>query len=155
MLLNELLDSKVKITVKIDRTDEFETSATINGRTIVFRGELDDDGQEGDWFVVFGEPGEKNPKMLKYSLTGNGGELEVFSMVKDSLIMMVKKNSPDRINFVASKEKGSNTKRADLYARLFKRFTIPGYKFERLESPDYEEHVEFCLSKVDTSINTK
>lgn len=125
MLLNEILDDKVDYKVIEDSDDIFGTSASIGGRTIQFFAEK---YEPGKWTLSFGE---LKGRKLTTDKTGNGSELAVFSMVKDSILEFVEKYDPKLMHFTAAKEafKEKNN-RGSLYARLINRFKIPGYKFE-------------------------
>jgi len=138
MLINEILDRKVKYTVMKDSDSQFKAQAKINGRDIVFYAE---ETWHGIWEVAFGEKTD-DAFDITYKKTGNGGELEVFSMVKELTLEMIKKHDPKKITFQAAKEENGN--RGNLYARLVERFKIPGYKIER-KSGDKRD--DFVLTK--------
>lgn len=138
MLINEILDRKVKYTILKDGDSQIKAQATINGRTIIFYGE---ETWHGIWEVAFGEK-EEGDDDITYKKTGNGGELEVFSMVKELTLELVKKHSPRKITFQAAKDVKGN--RGNLYARLIDRFKVPGYKIER-KSGDKRD--DFILTK--------
>lgn len=140
MLLNEILNKKIEYEVDEESEDAFMTSALIGGRMIEFYADKFDDGK---WTLSFGEA--KGGKVTT-ELTGSGSELEVFSMVKDSIVEFVKKYKPTIMSFTAAKNDKSDIKnnRGDLYDRLIKKFKIPGYKASRYQG----DHTDsFALEK--------
>jgi len=146
MLLAEILNKKVEFEITNSGRKDFNTEAVIGNRKIMFDAESDNGLS---WDVVFYERDlNSHPASRSYSVTGSGKELEVFSMVKDSLLELIKQKNPDEISFTADK-KGGNTTRADLYDRLVKRFKVPGYSYTRdtSSSNDYfllrKDGVEF------------
>lgn len=146
MLINELLDKKIDYEVIEDEDYVFATSAKIGERFIIFYAGCEDD--DGVWEIEFKESKNNKHNGTTFDLTGSGNEFQVFSMVKDSIKELVSKHHPKSIVFTASKTNGSS-KRADAYERLLKRFTIPGYTFDRAEEPeaDYGPRSKFTLTK--------
>lgn len=132
MKLNEILNKKVEFDVVEDTKSIYKTSATIAGRQIVFTATHNDHAAtEGKWEVEFTEMFDDGSDGT-HDLTGAGGELEVFAMVKGSIEALIKKHKPELISFTADKRNGKNN-RASLYDRFLKRFMIRGYSYERLE----------------------
>lgn len=140
MLITEILDQKVEFDVKVDTANEFTVDAIINDRVIRFTA-TDEFGQ-GQWDMVFGEL--KNKGRIDYKASGNGGELQVFSMVKSAIEMLIKKRKPLQIIFAADKREGNRVK---LYTKMFTRFKVPGYTFEADNGDTY--HAMFTLTKDD------
>jgi len=132
--LGELLNRKVEYTVDRESNTSFQTSANIGDRTIKFSAWVTDEPDA--WEILFSE---RNDKISgTYSATGSGNELEVFSMVKDSILELISKYSPAKITFTADKE---GNKRASVYDKLLKRFKVPGYTHSRVDGSGFEEFV--------------
>jgi len=131
MLIKEILNTSSKFKVLQSNKTRFETIATINGRQIEFIADYFDDVKY--WDISFHERGVDGH--LDSTQTGSGKELEVFAMVKDSLLAFIEKYKPEKMEFSAMKDdidKPRNT-RAELYDKLLARFKIPGYNVERLK----------------------
>lgn len=115
MFLQELLNSKVKYTVTKETAKVFSTQAEIGGRMIHF--EAINDGEQG-WMIDFAEVVTKNDRVgHNFGRTGSGSELQVFSMIVDSLKEFQARYHPTLITFTADKDGDSDT-RAKLYRRL-------------------------------------
>lgn len=130
MKLTEILNKKVDYTVIKATNDTFKTRATIGDREITFTANSTDDGGDDDWEISFSEmqPG----RLTTFDRTGSGNELEVFSMVKDSIIEFISRQQPQVMVFTADKSEGNEkNNRANLYARLIAKFKVPGYAVER------------------------
>lgn len=124
MLLQELLDSKVKYTVTKETAKIFTTQAEIGGRVIHF--EALNDGEQG-WVIDFAEVVTKNDRTgHHFGRTGSGSELQVFSMIVDSLKEFVARYHPTLVTFTADKDGESDT-RAKLYRRLADKY-FKGWK---------------------------
>jgi hypothetical protein len=128
MLLNELLDSKVKSEVQTETAGKFVVSALIgdakknNERRIVFSASLEED-EENAWEVAFYE---LKDGVKTYSLTGRGDELKVFSFVSAALQEFIDRYHPEVFSFSADKDGDSDT-RASLYKRLMDK-NLKGYE---------------------------
>lgn len=141
----EVLNTKVPYEVEHAGAEQFSTSAKIGGRLITFYASTGD-GEPGVWEIEFDERIEKtdnSPRKTTYKQTGSGSELQVFSMIKDSIIELVTRYEPEVIMFTADKE-GENDTRAMLYARLLKRFNLPEYKTDVHQS---SRKTEFTLTR--------
>lgn len=126
MKLTEILNKKVDYEVERASGTLFHTRAEIGGRIINFAAVEE---AFGEWELSFGE---MTATRATYAKTGSGNELEVFAMVKDSILEFISRNAPDVMYFTADKEgKKEKNNRAELYDRLIKRFKIPGYKYSR------------------------
>ena len=142
MKLNEILSKKVDYEVTKETSERFDTMAKIGDRTISFTsGKVDHGDSLETWDVEFAEI--KNGKKT-YAASGSGNELEVFSMIKDSILELVSRYHPDKITFTAQKE-GEGDKRANAYERLVKRFNIPGYTYNR--DKEYSDFDQFEIVK--------
>lgn len=130
--LDELLNTKVDYEVTSQTNDRFVAQATINGRLIKFTAEQEH-GFDGKavWEVLFGEykPGERGT----FQTTGNGGELEVLSMVTDATKEFVDIYQPDVIRFSATKD-GTSNSRAQVYDRMLRRNLPAGYQIKKLKT---------------------
>lgn len=136
MLLLELFDSKPAYDVVRADKYKFITKQTINGRKIIFVGDLSDEGADAD--IEFKEIDKSENEKLyhskgTYALTGSGGEMQVFSMVGNSIKELVDRYSPTKIFFTAEKEGEGSTKRADVYEKLLKKY-LPDYEITRHDS---------------------
>jgi len=151
MLLNEILDKDVDYKVVVDDSDYFETHATINDREIIFMAELRK-RKESHWEVYFGQPKFSHKTLqtrIDYSMTGGGNELEVFAMVKKSIMELIKKHNPKVIKFEGAKEGGKdNTTRISLYHRLLKRFNLPNYEISSEPHPEGDAEI-FTITRKD------
>lgn len=127
MKLHEILDRKIEKEVVKDNEEVYRTKARIGDRIINFVADLDDE-EEDEWAVVFWET-DLDGNGLKFDVTGGGKELGVFSMVKSSMMELIKKRNPKIIFFSAEKGKGSG--RSELYDRLIRRFKLPNYEYEK------------------------
>ena len=126
MLLQELLNSKIKYIVTKETAKVFSTQAEIGGRTIHF--EAINDGEQG-WMIDFAEVVTKNNRVgHNFGRTGSGSELQVFSMIVDSMKEFEARYNPTMITFTADKDGDSDT-RAKLYRRLADKY-FKGWKRE-------------------------
>ena len=134
MKLNEILNRKVQYKVTVENENAFQTKATINGRIIDFACIKRDSGlRKTEWRCTFLEAKDEND-LGNYDATGSGGEFEVFSMVKDSLLEFIDKYRPDQIYFNAKQDGGKNKQaRIRVYDALLKKFKAPGYTFKRVD----------------------
>lgn len=116
MLLLELFNSKVdyKITKKTDSA--LHAEAMINGRKIIAR--YQHIGESGEFEFV-----SKAGASATHKLTGEGGELQVFSFIKDFIFDIVHEFKPEVL--IASANKQEN--RVGVYEKFFKRLKMPGY----------------------------
>jgi len=130
MLLSEILNSRVKYTVTKETAKIFATRAEIGGRDIQFLAV--NDGDQG-WSIDFAEVDIKDGKDLghKYGRTQSGSELQVFSMIIDSLKEFESRYHPTMITFTADKDGDSDT-RAKLYRRLADKY-FKGWKREEFD----------------------
>jgi hypothetical protein len=141
MKITEILNKKIEYEVVKSTNTIFHTRAKIANRIINFSAILEDDS-DGSWELAFNEKNEQGK--ISYSQTGHGGELEVFSMVKDSIIEFITRYQPEKMYFTADKDNKNNA-RADVYERLIKRFNIPGYSYKRNSETNNSE--KFTLIK--------
>ena len=135
MLLLEIL-GKPKYDIVTDTATKFVTKQVINGRTIVFIASISNGGSEADVEFVELPKGvdlKDAAKKGTYALTGSGGEMQVFSMVGNSLKEMVEIYQPEQIFFTAEKEGKDATKRSDLYEKLCQKF-LPQYEVTKHDS---------------------
>lgn len=140
MLLHEIGNRNVKITVIENRDRVFEAEAMIGDRKIEFSAVYFNQY----WNVVFSESryDEDNKEWVgSIEATGSGNEFEVLSMVTTCMKELLKKN-PQAIKFTADK-RGQNRARASIYRRIADRL-LKG--FEREEVDDGKE-VEFRYTK--------
>lgn len=130
MKLTELLDTKVQGKAHPGNDqDTYSMNAKIGKRYIHFYASKYGD----EWTVQFQESDNDGDFGGIYKVTNSGDELKVFAFVKDCILHLIKKYDPVVIDFSAEKDyddKEKNT-RGDLYARLLKRFTVPGYTVSR------------------------
>jgi len=126
MLLQEILNSKVKYTVTKETAKTFATQAEVGGRIIQFTAY--NDGEQG-WSIDFAEVVTKSNRTGPvFGRTGSGSELQVFSMIVDSLKELEARYHPTMITFTADKDGDSDT-RAKLYRRLADKY-FKGWKRE-------------------------
>lgn len=135
MLINEILDKKVRTKLKTNTPRTLQIAGTVNGREIMFTAHMSEENEKNNyWDVTFLEV-KSNPNGVKYGsykLTGSGGELQVFSMIKDCMMELIQKHNPAKIIFTANKDAGKDKNaRGDVYERLIKRFKAPGYELQR------------------------
>lgn len=148
MLINEILDKETKIKIETEKKNLFQTSAVVNGRMIVFDANIDDE-DENSWEVSFRQIGGKNVLGASHGMTGAGGEFEVLSMIKDSMIMFANKYKPAMIFFIAEKDAGKKNKsaRANVYEKMIKRLNVPGYSLWRDDEHEWHEGAVFQLKR--------
>jgi hypothetical protein len=139
MKLFELLDRKIPYTVLKETGSVFKTSAVINGRIIVFTAAEE---TPGVWDLEFSEKNKNNPVLTTYGSTGSGAELEVFSMIKDSILEFVQRYEPTSMVFTADVD---GSARVALYDRLIKKFKLPGYEYKKSDS---DKHSAFSFTKI-------
>lgn len=141
MKLAEILDKKIEFEVVKDNGELYKATAKIGDRIIGF--EADHEDGEGTWEVIFYQT-NLDGNAMKFHATGEGKELEVFSMVKTALLDFVQKQKPEKFYFSATKLEKAQA-RASLYNRLIERFKLPGYTYERRE---YESNDKFYFTKI-------
>lgn len=145
MLISELLNTKCHYSIVRASDDIFKTTAEINGRTIVFTAEAYDDDK---WEIAFSEVSKSGK--FTFGLSKSGGELEVFSMVRDSIKELIQRYHPRAFFFTADSGKEDTEEknsRAELYKRLSKRFVPSGYTYSvKTISTGCDEFI-FALSK--------
>jgi hypothetical protein len=124
MRLSEILNRSVDYEVVRATGGMFKTHAVINQREITFTAEEE---QPGEWLISFKERDQQG--VDTYGKTGSGGELQVFSMVKNSISEFVSRYQPDVMSFTSEHDQGDN--RSGLYAALLSRFKLPGYVTQR------------------------
>jgi len=146
-ILNEVLDSKVDVKVHEDSKSTYFFSADIAGRTIQFQA---DKKRGNKWFMDFWQL-DKKTYAMNYDLTGAGGELKVFSVMKDAVLHLIQKHKPAELKFEAE----NKTTRANLYEKFLKRLNIPGYKYERQQGKSKDIFVLTPNEKLDEILNRK
>jgi hypothetical protein len=148
--LIEAVDSVVDYKTVSTTPDLFKTQATINGRVIEFTASRDA-GPGNTWFIKFGPPrsGIKQDNPKNYLKTGRGGELQVFSFVKQSTEQFANQYKPTSIGFTADR---SEANRSGLYQRMIDRwgqeqgYTLNKELSQRLGSK-HPSHDFFVLDK--------
>lgn len=122
--ITEVIDTPVPAKIVQQDQNQFVKQAIIDNRPIEFRARRDV-GADNIWYVSFKEPKEEkffskgdNPK--DYLKTGKGGELAVFSFVKQSLDEFNSKYNPKSVGFTADKAESS---RSSLYKRMVNRWS--------------------------------
>jgi hypothetical protein len=136
MLLQEILNSKIKYTVVKETANTFVTQAEIGGRLIRFTA----DEMYERWNVEFAEVTTRHKH--NWGRTGSGSELQVFSMVVDSMKEFMSRYHPTVICFSASKDDGSDA-RVSLYRRLASKY-LKGWTREEF---DHGDSTEFTYTK--------
>ena len=124
-ILAELLNTKVNYILVRDDEDTYTEKAMINGRMILFTAEYAwiKSIDEPSWEVAFMERANKHDNFTT-RITGSGGELQVFSFVRDALARYLKSHDPDAFHFSASDSEPSRIK---LYGSLASRFKNSKY----------------------------
>lgn len=159
-LILEVIDTQVPAKIVKQDQNQFVKQAIINNRTIEFRAKRDI-GPGNTWFISFKEPKEgkflnkgENPK--DYLKTGKGGELAVFSFVKQSIDEFDNKYKPTSVGFTADKSESS---RSSLYKRMVDRYSKEqGFQFNQPLSQKltakYPNHEFFVLDRANNSAQT-
>lgn len=153
--LKESLDSKVDYKITHDTNKSFAVQANIENRTInieITRNDSDTfPSRDNVWELVFDETVDKiskltgNPvKVRNTDVTGSGGELKVFSLVKEVLIKFLDDFEPKELWFSAKVEGGSKMNRINLYDRILKRFKHKDYEYD---TEKYHDKTYFVLKK--------
>lgn len=133
MKLLELFKKQVPFEVVEDTHELYFTSATINGRKVNFEAE-NMDHKLCSWYVSFTDQVPGGPPRV--NMTGNGGEFEVMSFIKDSVLKLISHKGAKRIYFSATK----GNARAAVYERMVKRFVIPGWRYTRKPAGSFNVH---------------
>lgn len=120
--LFEAFDSKVDYDVVKHTADSYILEAEINGRTI--RVSFTKSAAD-TWDFEFKE---KSGSKWTTAATGSGGELQVFSFVKEALMEFLELFHPETVEFTAFEEDGST--RGRLYEKFFKKYKHPNYNLE-------------------------
>jgi hypothetical protein len=143
MLINEILDSKVKSRITKDSKEEYEAKAFIGERWIIFNA-YQDDPADKEWNVQFFEKDKEGD--LTTAKTDSGNELQVFSFVKECFLDLVQKYKPNMCVFSGDHDGKNQIKnsRAQLYIKMFKKFKIAGYS---LESEEFDGTYQFYFQK--------
>lgn len=129
MILQELFNKKIDFDVVDDSTRQLKTSAVINNRTIIVNCQSDSNDK---WYVDFGEPSEMDSLDINMTMTGNGGEFEVLSFVKDTLLLLVQKRNPKVITFLAETDSGHDgLTRIKVYERMARKLCPSNYEYNR------------------------
>jgi hypothetical protein len=127
--LEEALDTKVDYEVIKISTDVFSARAEIGDRMIVFTAESYESVEPGTWEVDFSERPTLKTKVIKlgqkYAKTDSGEEFKVFSFVLAAMREFAERYAPEKIIFTSAK---SDENRTSLYARMLKKFKLPGYE---------------------------
>ena len=149
MKINEIIceafDSDIDYTVVRATNDLFTTKAVINGRTIVFNAQANEEGMEEIpeivWEVDFYE---KAPGKMTYGKSGSGGEMRVFSFVLSSLKELAARYSAETIRFSSHRADENRTK---LYHRMISRMA-PSLGFKLVDVMSSSTDDIFVLKKV-------
>jgi hypothetical protein len=137
----ELFNSAGNIKVVEESQHVFATEMDLGDRKISFVADESVTFEDKTWWnVVFAEVDASGKSY--FHLTKNGHEFEIFSMVKQSMEMLIKKYKPDVIIFTAGKEDKS---RASLYQRMLKKF-LKGYSIESYDKNKYQ--IQFKLERL-------
>lgn len=126
MNLTELFDTDIAYKVMDDSSSRFWVNAKINDRTIgVFFYQFSDIEDKDSWELIFAEKSKDDRHPWDHNLTGSGGEMKVFALIKKLLGVFLAKHDPRVIQCSASK----TGNRSRLYKKLLSK--IPNYKLEQ------------------------
>jgi hypothetical protein len=140
----ESLDSKVEYDVISHSPSLYKVRSLINGREILVYFTLSNQSPD-HWIFEFAESNVKSSsKSSTIKLTGSGGELKVFSLVKTVLLEFIELYYPEVIEFTADKSEGN---RARLYARMLQKLNVPKYEIDHDDS--YGDDSVFRLVRED------
>ncbi len=143
MKLIEIFNSKIEPASSSATQRVVKTSATINDRKItVF---LTCFGTDNIWTLSFAE-GKDHDLIHK---TGSGGEFQVFSFIKDTLLNFIKSHKPSGIRFTASK---ADENRGKLYARMLKRAAVILSNYKIVDPVSDHDDIKFFLYKMHESL---
>lgn len=121
------LSGKIEYDVVKSTKTAFRTKQTINGRVIQFDAYIETDEDNGN---VIAEVDFKERKpdddRVTFKATGSGGEMQVMSMVCNSMKEMIQRYTPMRIDFSSDDE---GTKRTKVYEMALKKY-FPEYDVE-------------------------
>jgi hypothetical protein len=135
----ESLDSDVESRLVRATNDLFTTEAIINNRKIIFNAskfsEILNGVEQEPWEIEFTE--KSSAIGPTYGKSGNGGELQVFSFVIESMKELAARYSPDAMVFTSHKADGNRT---SLYKRIGSRISIPGYHLADVEDVGPSDH---------------
>jgi len=132
----ETLDSKVDLEQIEDNSKMTQWVLKTSKSSILF---------EMRWFGSNHSVGDFYFKDIKggYKLTGNGDELKIFAACKQILEWAIKEKGTNTISFEADKSAGNGV-RDQVYRRLLKRWTPPGFEFSEITD---EHSANFFLRK--------
>lgn len=134
MILSELFNKEAKLEVTRDRDNDFEVETKIGSKTLVISA-LRERGYP--WEVAFYR---KDGARFMFRMTGDGGEFEVMSAVKQFMQMFIQKHQPKTFDFTAKEES-----RVGVYERMLKRLLPSPYKFTKTEMENGE--TRFVVSR--------
>lgn len=129
----ESLNSQLDYEVTKNTAGVFVARAKIGDREIVFSANVGDESTT--WNVEFYE--KKSSEKRDYSLTGNGGEFKVFSLVVSILRDLIELKQPEVVVFTSEE-----SNRTSLYKKIAAKFG--SYK---LEIQDYGMSTQFLMVK--------
>lgn len=146
MKIDEILSNPLSFKV-VERTKSFYSAEFQAGKReirffasneAVNYGEED----EGEWIIEFGEVNSDG--YVSHGKTRSGNEFEVFATLKSIIKDFIGKCNPKIISFSADKDKKNN--RARVYAKLFQRNMLSGWKLKTDDDPN--EHVTTFFTMV-------
>ena len=139
--IHEVLDTKADLEQIEDNSKMTQWVLRTGNATIIF---------ELRWFGSKRESCELYFKDTDsgYNLNGKGNELKIFAACKQILEWAIKEHDPYVISFEADKSEGSV--RDQLYRRMLKRWTPPGYSFSEVGD---SRSANFTLKKKKDAVN--
>lgn len=128
MILKELFDHKSPVEIVSKSSSNFEASAVIGGRTILFSANKDE--EEDPWEIEFAETDNENGKLInhKHKMTNRGSEFKVMAFIVAMLNRFVEEVKPQKFGFSAGIDEPS---RVTSYRKMVNRFAADaGYQVE-------------------------
>ena len=142
MLISEILSKTLPFTIDEKTKEFFSAEFESNNRTIKFRASLELNDDEQDFWEI--EFAERVRDREHHSLSGSGGEFEVFATLKKIIETFIKEYKPKAVTFSADKTEPS---RVSAYERMFTRFKVPGYTFAKDTDKSQTHYQHYKLTK--------
>jgi len=136
--INELFDKPARWQMTRNRPDSVQYKSNVNGKNLLVLFQFDDDYEH--WSVTFATD-------LTTDVTGEGDEVAIFSTVLDIIDDFVTLKDPEKLFFMADKNKTGKDSRIRLYDRLIRRY-VPSIGFKLEDRFESQGTMVYTLAKV-------
>lgn len=137
-ILLELFDRPAQWKMTANRPSYVEYKSNVNDKNLTVSFYFDDD--DNHWSVTFATD-------LGTDVTGEGDEVVIFSTVLDIIDDFVSLKDPEKIFFMADKNKTGRDSRIRLYDRLIRQY-VPSIGFKLEDRYEYMGTIVYTLVKV-------